>query len=228
MARYTRFILVLLLPLMIFNGSKAGDYDIKELLKKVQKFQESIKTLKVSFVQINDFEMLKKPEVLKGEIYIKKPSTALYLYQAPEKLYYLVKDGELMVYNPKKKEANVQDISRYQNKVMKYMGISTPFAELEKKFDVKFAGKEGDIVHLSFTPQKRSLAKHLAALDFWVNDKDQTIRGMELSEAEGDKVKFEFSNWEVNAKFDEDIFDIKLPKGTKIKRETINLKNPAD
>jgi outer membrane lipoprotein-sorting protein len=228
MARSLRFILVLLLPLVTFSGYRAESYNIKDLMNKVQKFQENIKTLKVSFVQVNDFEMLKKPEVLKGEIYIKKPSTALYLYQAPEKLYYLVKEGELMVYNPKKKEANVQDISRYQNKVMKYMGISTPFAELEKKFDVKFVEKDGDIVHLNFTPKKRSLAKHLASLDFWVNDKDNTIRAMEMSEAEGDKVKFEFSNWEVNSKFDENIFDIKLPKGTKIKRETVNLKNPTD
>jgi outer membrane lipoprotein-sorting protein len=228
MARPLRFILVLLLPFMIFRGSRAESYDIKELMNKMQKFQESIKTLKVSFVQTNAFQMLKKPEVLKGEVYIKKPSTALYLYEAPEKLYYLVKEGELMVYNPKKKEANVQDISRYQNKVIKYMGISTPIAELEKKFDVKFMGKEGDIVHLSFTPQKRSLAKHLASLDFWVNEKDLTMRGLELNEPEGDRVKFEFSNWEVNSKFSDDVFDIKLPKGTKIKRQTVNLKNPTD
>jgi len=228
MAKFIRAVLVLLLPLMLFGRGKVADCDIKKLLDEMQKFQENISTLKVSFVQTNDFEMLKKPEVLKGEIFIKKPSTALYLYQAPDKLYYLIKEGELMVYNPKKKEANVQDISRYQSKIIKYMGISTPFAELEKKFDVKLIDTDGDIVHLSFTPKKRSLAKHLASLDFWVNQKDHTIRGMELSEAEGDKVRFDFSNWEVNSKFDEKVFDIDLPKGTKVKRETINLKNPAD
>ncbi len=132
MVKRACIVFILLLPLLIMGKGKDEECDIKKLLDSMQKVQEKIETLKVSFVQVNDFEMLKKPEVLKGEIYIKKPSTALYLYQAPEKLYYLIKDGELMVYNPKKKEANVQDISRYQNKIMKYMGVSTPFAELER------------------------------------------------------------------------------------------------
>ncbi|HNQ78166.1 MAG TPA: outer membrane lipoprotein carrier protein LolA [Acidobacteriota bacterium] len=228
MVKRACIVFILLLPLLIMGKGKDEECDIKKLLDSMQKFQEKIETLKVSFVQVNDFEMLKKPEVLKGEIYIKKPSTALYLYQAPEKLYYLIKDGELMVYNPKKKEANVQDISRYQNKIMKYMGVSTPFAELEKKFDVKFVDKEGDIVHLSFTPQKKSMAKRLASLEFWVNEKDNTIRAMEIAEPEGDKVKFEFSNWDINAKFDQKVFDIDLPKGTKVKREKVSLKNPAE
>lgn len=228
MVKIARFILVLLAPALIFGGDKDDAYDIKELLNKVQTFQETIQTIKVSFIQTNDFEMLKKPEMMKGEIYLKKPSTALYLYKSPEKLYYLIKEGELLVYNPKKKEANVQDISRYQNKIMKYLGLSTPFKELEKKFDVKFVKKEKDVVHLAFTPKKRSISKHLANLDFWVNEKELTVKMIEISEAEGDKVKFEFSNWEINKNVDDKVFEVEIPKGAKIKRKNVNLKNPTE
>ena len=225
MARIGRFLLLAFIPVLLL-GKSTVKLEVNDFLDKIQKFQENIRTLKVTFTQTNDFKMLTKPEVLKGTIFIKKPATALYLYEHPDKLYYLVKDGELLVYNPTKKEATVQDIERYQNKIMKYMGLSTPFKELEKKFDVVMTEEGEETAHLSFTPKKHSLAKKLSNLDFWVNEKDLTVKEIEISEAEGDKVRFEFSEWQINSNFDEKVFDIDLPKGIKIKRSGINVKEP--
>lgn len=226
MAKLFRSIFLLAIPLFCLCLDKGNNSNTREFLEKIQKFQETIKTLKVSFTQTNDFQMLKTPEVLKGTIYIKKPDTMLYLYEYPEKLYYLVKNGELLVYNLKKKEAIVQDIERYQTKIMKYMGAQLPFKELEKKFESKIVEDSNKIVHLSFFPKKKSLQKKFSSLNFWVDAEALTIQRIELSETEGDKVTFEFKNWDINLELEDKIFEIKIPKGVKVKRRGLNIKEP--
>ena len=69
---------------------------LEALLDRMSATQRSVKTLKVSFTQTNDFKMLKKPVVLKGDLVLEKPSTALYRYTSPQRLSYLVKDGDLV------------------------------------------------------------------------------------------------------------------------------------
>ncbi|MCX7830783.1 MAG: outer-membrane lipoprotein carrier protein LolA [Acidobacteria bacterium] len=225
MVKFAKLFFLLITPLLclcIENGKNST----KDFLEKIQKFQEKIETVKVSFTQTNDFKMLKSPEVFKGTIYIKKPNKALYLYESPQKLYYLVKDGELLVYNPQKKEAVVQDVERYQTKIMKYMGAELPFKELEKKFDSEMSPEDDKIVHLSFFPKKKSLQKKLSSLDFWVDEEALTIQRIELSETEGDKVVFEFKNWIINPELEDKVFEVKIPKGVKIKRSGVNIKEP--
>ena len=226
MAKFFRFIFLLAIPFFCLSLENRKNSGTREFLEKVQKFQETIKTLKVSFIQTNDFKMLKTPEVLKGTIYIKKPDAMLYLYEYPEKLYYLVKKGELLVYNPKKKEAMVQDVERYQTKIMKYMGAQLPFKELEKKFDSEIVEDSNKIVHISFYPKKKSLQKKLSSLDFWVDEDALTIQKIQVSEAEGDKVIFDFKNWDINPELEDQIFDIKIPKGVKVKISGVNIKEP--
>lgn len=225
MVKICRVIFLFLIPLFCLSLD-SGKKDTREILEKIQKFQEKIQTIKVSFIQTNDFKMLKSPEVLKGTIYIKKPDKALYLYESPEKLYYLVKKGELLVYNPKKKEAYVQDVERYQTKIMKYMGAQLPFKELEKKFDFETEIENEKIVHISFYPKKKSLQKKISSLDFWVDEEALTIQKIELSETEGDRVRFEFKNWTINPELEDKIFEVKIPKGVKIKRSGVNIKEP--
>lgn len=225
MGKFGKIFFVLLFPLFCLSLENINK-ETKEFLEKIQKFQEKVETIKVSFIQSNNFKMLKKPEILKGTVYIKKPDKMLYLYEYPEKLYYLVNKGELLVYNPKKKEAVVQDVERYQTKIMKYMGAQLPFKEFEKKFDSQLVSNSDKIVHLTFLPKKKSLQKKLSSLDFWINEEDLTIQKIEISESEGDKVIFEFKNWTFNSDFDEKIFEIKIPKDVKIKRSGVNIKEP--
>lgn len=225
MDKFSKIFLLLTISILCLSFS-SEKRDTREFLEKVQKFQEKIKTIKVSFVQTNNFKMLKNPEILKGTIYIKKPDKALYLYETPEKLYYLVNKGELLVYNPKKKEAIVQDIERYQTKIMKYMGAQFPFKELDKKFDCEIFSEGNKNVRLSFIPKKKSLQKKLSLLNFWIDEETLTIQKIELSETEGDKVTFEFRDWNLNPELENEIFEIKIPKGVKIKRRGVNIKEP--
>lgn len=205
---------------------EGGKARLDALLKRMQETQRSIQTLKVSFVQTNDFKMRSKPDVLKGDLVLQKPATVLYRYTAPQKLYYLVKDGELLMFNPGKKQAFVQDISRHQAKITRYLGISTPMEELLKNFDVCWAGEADGVVTLQLDPLKRKAKKKIASMTFKVGEKDGIVHEFEVEELEGDRTRFAFSNWEINPKLGAQDFKVELPAGTKVERKMMDFREP--
>lgn len=201
---------------------------LEALLGRMSTTQRSIKTLKVSFVQTNDFKMLQKPVVLKGDLVLEKPATALYRYTSPQKLYYLVKGGDLLMYNPGKKQAFVQDISRHQAKITRYLGISEPIDELTKNFEVLWAGEADGVVTLRLEPLKRKVKKKVASMTFKVCEKDGLIREFEVEELEGDRIRFAFEGWEINPALPPETFRVELPSNVKVERKMMNFRDPFE
>lgn len=199
---------------------------LEALLARMQATQSSMKTLRVSFVQTNAFKMLSKPVELKGDLVLEKPATALYRYTAPQKLYYLVKDGDLFMYDPAKKQAFVQDISRHQAKITRYLGISEPMDELLKNFEVRWGGESEGIVTLHLDPKKSKIKKKVASMTFRVHEKDGLIKEFEVEELEGDRIRFVFSGWEINPALGPDAFRVDVPLGVKVERKMMNFREP--
>ena len=201
---------------------------LETLLTRMQSSQQEAKTLRVSFAQINEFKMLKKPQVLKGDLVLQKPATALYRYTSPRKLYFRVMDGDLLMYDPAKKQAYLQDISRHQAKIERYLGLSQPVNELRKNFNVEWKGEEDGVVTLYLTPLKHKIKRKVASMTFKVQEKDGLIREFEVEETEGDKIRFAFSNWEINPKLGDDDFAVPMPTGVKIERKMMNFREPFE
>ncbi len=150
----------------------AADPRLTELLARMDQVQKGLTTLRVNFVQTNTFRMLSQPQVLKGQLVLRKPDTALYEYTSPSKLFFLVKDGDLLVYNPAQKKVIIQDIRRHQARIIRYLGISQPLRELQESFEVKWSGQDAGVVHLILTPTKLKMRRKIAVLQFWVDPAD--------------------------------------------------------
>jgi len=202
------------------------DPRLEQLLDKMDQVQKSLQTLRVNFVQTNTFRMLSQPQVLKGQLAIKKPDTARYEYSSPSRLYFLVKDGNLLVYNPAQKKAVVQDIRRHQARIIRYLGISQPLKELQESFAVKWSGEEDGVVTLTLVPTKPKVKRKISALHFWVDQRTGYLNGFEVVEAEGDRIRFDFSQWESNPTLTEESFQVDIPPGTKIQRQMLDLQEP--
>jgi outer membrane lipoprotein-sorting protein len=188
--------------------------------------QKEIQTLKVSFAQSNQFRMLKEPQVLKGALVLKKPDTALYRYTSPSPLIFLVKDGDLLVYNPAQKRVMVQDIRRHQGRIIRYLGISQPMDELAQNFDVIWAGEENGVAFLQLVPRKLRVKRKISVLNFWVDEKTALLKSFEVVEAEGDRIRFDFSQWEINPRLGEEAFKVDIPPGVKVHRQMGDLWEP--
>jgi outer membrane lipoprotein-sorting protein len=199
---------------------------LEALLDRMNEAQKVLTTLRVSFVQTNHFRMLSKPQVLKGILTLKKPDTALYKYTSPSPLYFLVKDGSLLVYDPKDKKVVIQDIRRHQNRIIRYLGVGQPLEELRQSFDVAWKGQEGNVVHLALTPTKYRMKRKIAALHFWVDGDSATLKSFEVVETEGDSIRFDFTQWEANPTLAEDAFKVDIPPGVKVHRQLTDFEEP--
>ncbi len=199
---------------------------LEALLAKMDQIQKGLTTLRVSFVQTNTFRMLSQPQVLKGRLVLRKPDTALYEYTSPTKLFFLVKDGDLLVYNPAEKKVVVQDIRRHQARIIRYLGISQPLRELQDSFQVRWADEENGVVHLILVPTKAKMKRKIAALHFWVEEQTATMKGFEVAEAEGDSIRFDFTQWENNPTLGANAFVLDIPPGVKVHRQMLDLQEP--
>lgn len=226
--------IVLLFVLLIFcTGLTARDKDvvrfpehqaeIKALLKKVSEAQKSLKTLRVKFVQTNRLKMLFKPQILKGTLTLEKPDTVLYKYDSPSRVYFLVKDGNLLVYDPGEKKVIIQDIRRHQGKIIRYLGIARPFNELADSFDIKWVSRKKGIVYLELYPRKFRLKRKIAVMRFWITEKTAMLEAFEIVQRDGDSTRFQFHDWERNPKLTKDVFKIDIPEGTKVQRHLWGL-----
>jgi len=202
------------------------DPSLKALIDKVQAVQEKIQTLRVEFTQTNEFEMLSEPQVFEGKLVLKKPSTALYAYHKPDPLYFQVKDGWLLVYDPSKKEASYQDIRRHEGRIQRYLDISSPLKELGKNFDIALEDEKDGLAHLKLTPKKRRAKKKIQEMHFFVDRETGTIGRFEIVEASGDAIAFDFRNWEINPELSDEDFEVKIPQGVKVTREKPDLSQP--
>jgi outer membrane lipoprotein-sorting protein len=199
---------------------------LAEVIKKVREVQDAIETLKVRFIQTNQFKMLKDPQIMEGDLVLEKPSTALYKYDKPSPLFFRVKDGALLVYNPKKKEASVQDIRRHEGKINQYLDISKPLHELQKNFAISLTSEEKGVVHLTLIPIKKKIKKKIHVMNFFVESETGLIRKFEIVDHEGDAISFAFSDWEINPELTDKDFEVSLPDDVKIKREKPDLSQP--
>jgi outer membrane lipoprotein-sorting protein len=199
---------------------------LEQLLAKMDEVQKNLQTLRVNFVQTNTFRMLSQPQVLKGQLVVRKPDTALYEYTSPSKLYFLVKDGDLLVYNPAQKKVLVQDIRRHQARIIRYLGISQPLKELQESFEVRWSGEEGGVVMLTLVPTKAKVKRKIAVLHFWVDGQTGYLNGFEVVEAEGDRIRFDFSQWEANPALTDASFKVDIPAGVPVHRQMLDLQEP--
>lgn len=223
---------VLLLALGVFAKEPAPlpsgeeSQKLQALLDRMNEAQQALTTLRVSFVQTNHFRMLSKPQVLKGILCLRKPDTALYRYTSPSPLFFLVKDGSLLVYDPNEKKVVVQDIRRHQNRIIRYLGVGQPLDELKESFDVAWKGQEGNVAHLALTPTKYRMKRKVAALHFWVDTDTATLRSFEVVETEGDSIRFDFNQWEANPALPDDAFKVDIPPGVKVHRQLTDFEEP--
>jgi outer membrane lipoprotein-sorting protein len=157
---------------------------------------------------------------------LRKPDTALYEYTSPSKLFFLVKDGDLLVYNPAKKSVIIQDIRRHQARIIRYLGITQPLRELQESFEVKWSGSDAGVVHLILTPTKLKMRRKIAVLQFWVDQQTAQLKGFEVVEVEGDRIRFDFSQWESNPVLPDTAFKVEIPPGVKVHRQMLDLQEP--
>lgn len=201
-------------PLFLFSEGS-----IEELLKEMQKAQNSINTLQANFYQKKTSKLFKTPQEFKGIIYFKKPDYIRWEYTNPEKYIIFVEKEKFQIYYPSLKKVKMGKVSRLRGRIFSILFAQEPLEKLKNYFTIELRKKENEDV-LVLTPQMFKLKKYWKSWKMVINKKDYLPSSIEILEKDGDLTYVEFINLKLDLPLGEEIFKLEIPPDVIIENYT--------
>jgi outer membrane lipoprotein-sorting protein len=202
---------VIVLPLSAASR-KPSAVTLETVVKKVQEQQKNMRTLQASFRQEKEMSLLAQPEVSTGTFAFSKPNNVLWTYDSPKRVQMLIADGLMTTYYPDLKKAETIDISKFEDRIFKYMGASGAIEELERYFDFTFTDTASSPTWvLDLTPKNRAVEKRVKRIKIWIDRQTFLTTKFEYVEADGDITRYTFNNLKLNQPIEQGRFTLALP-----------------
>ena len=196
-----------------------GATTLDKVVKEVSARQKKVQTLQANFTQEKELALLAKPEVTTGTFVYSKPNNVLWKYEAPKPVTMLITGGWLTTYYPDLKKAEKLDVSKYQDRIFRYMAASGALDELGRYFDFTFTeSKKSPFYTLDLTPKSKVVAKRVKRIKLWIDTQTFLTTKFEYVEADGDLTRYEFKNVRVNEPVPPATFTLNLPANVKVEQ----------
>ncbi|GBD98409.1 outer-membrane lipoprotein carrier protein precursor [bacterium BMS3Abin07] len=181
-----------------------GNHAIERIIEK----QKSIKTISAQFTQEKHSTMLKDPLISKGSFFYKSPDKVAWIYNGQLQI---VSDGkDITVFYPQLKEAEIIPL----NKSIIRLPLNFNLAGLRQYFRIDLAEKKNRYV-VTLTPISKTSMFSKMVIILLRSGVPEIVK---MFEKTGDRSIIRFKKRKINIKLPENIFNIKLPRGTAIKR----------
>jgi outer membrane lipoprotein-sorting protein len=205
--------------LPLFAAKVADPSSLEEVVKKVQETQRKTTTLQADFRQEKTLALLAKPEVSTGTFVYSKPNNVLWSYAAPKRVQMLIANGKMTTYYPDLKKAETLDVTRFQDRIFKYMGATGAIDELSRYFDFTFTNKPSEPAYLlDLKPKTGAVAKRVKRIKLWIDKKTYLTSRIEYTEGDGDVTKYEFTNLKLNEPVAQSRFVLALPANVRVEQ----------
>ena len=219
---FAALLIVALAPISGAVAPAKAPSTLDEVLREVQKRQASVKTLQAEFKQEKTLAMLAKPQLEHGTFLYEKPDQVRWNYSEPNPVTMMISGGRMTTYYPKLGRAETLGVSRFQDRIFKYMGAANAIGELSTWFKFRFSDRKGDSTwKLQLLPKTSQVAKRVKELTIWIDRKSFLTSKIEYVEADGDVTSYEFTAIRVNEPVPAGTFVLKLPSTVKV--QTIKL-----
>lgn len=215
----TAVLCLLALASPLIAARKADPNSLEEVVRKVQEQQKKTNSLQADFRQEKELALLSKPEVTTGTFVFSKPNNVLWSYDPPKRVQMLIAKGTLTTYYPELNKAETLDVTRYQDRIFKYMGATGAIDELGRYFDFTFTDNSANPAFmLDLSPKNRAVAKRVKHIKIWIDKKTYLTTKFEYTEGDGDITRYEFTNIKVNQPIAQSRFTLNLPAGVKVEQ----------
>ena len=203
----------------LLAAPKADPNSLEAVVKKVQDQQKKTTSLQAEFRQEKELALLSKPEVSTGTFVFSKPNNVLWSYDAPKRVQMLIANGTLTTYYPELNKAEKLDVTRFQDRIFKYMGASGAIDELARYFDFTFVDNAANPAFvLDLNPKNRAVAKRVKRIKIWIDKKTYLTTKFEYTEGDGDITRYEFTNIKLNQPIAPNRFTLNLPSTVKVEQ----------
>ncbi len=147
------------------------------------------------------------------------PDKVRWDYVAPTPVVMLIAEGRLTTWYPEVTKAETLEVTRFQDRIFKYMGAGSALDELSSFFNFRFTEKkQSDSYRLDLSPKTRQIAKRVKSISITIDRETYLTNRIEYVEGDGDTTIYEFSNIRVNEPIDASRFELDLPPETRIEK----------
>jgi outer membrane lipoprotein-sorting protein len=200
-------------------ANKPAPIFLEEVVKKVQEQQKKTRTLQATFRQEKELALLAKPEVSTGTFVYSKPNNVLWNYDAPKRVTMLIANGTLTTYYPNLNKAEAVDVTRFEDRIFRYMGVSGAIDELARYFDFTFTDNAASPTYvLDLMPKSRVVARRVRRIKIWIDKQSYLTSRLEYVEGDGDTTRYEFTNVKLNQPIEQSRFTLNLPAGVRVEQ----------
>lgn len=183
------------------------------LVERMRVEQASFESLRASFEQRTQSELLVEPEHARGAFYFQAPDKVRWEYHEPTPKVILVNDGLLTLWYQDLDRAETQRVGRHSDRVLKYLGASGSLETLLEYFElrVQWPQSEDDPYRLNLTPLYDRIAKRTDRIDVAVDSSRFIPVRLRYAEPNGDVTEYVFRDVEVNVDIPGERFELDLP-----------------
>jgi len=192
---------------------------LESVLTEVQKRQKDVKSIEADFRQEKTLDLLAEPQVSEGTFAYVSPDKVRWDYKSPARVVMLIADGRLTNWYPDLKRADTLEVTRFQDRIFKYMGAGSAIDELSSYFNFRFTEKKGSNAYrLDLAPKTKQIEQRVKSITIWIDRDTYLTNRIEYVEGDGDSTIYEFSNIRVNEPVDPKRFELDLPADVRVEQ----------
>ena len=194
-------------------------------LSHIDKAAADFHTLTADIEQIKYTEVVKDTSTETGQIFVRRDQKMRIDLTRPDPKTILRTGDSLFIYTPKINRVEEYNLGKNRSIVDQYMrlGFGTKSQDLEKSYDLKFAGEE-EVDHrktilLELTPKSEEVRRQITRIQMWVDEVSSLPIQQKFFEAGGgDYFLVKYSKMMKNLKIPDNRFKPDWPKNaTRIK-----------
>lgn len=205
----------------------AGSQDLKSVLAEMNKAAATFRTAQADFEWDQYQRVVEEHDLQKGRIYFKRTKSgvdAAVNVVSPEPKQVVFKDGKLSLYQAKIDQVTEYKASSNRADVESFMslGFGASGDDLAKNFEMKMDGWETvdgvRTAKLDLVPKKEKMKASVNRVLLWMDPEKNVSLKQQFFEPSGDYRLTHYTNIKLNAKFSNDVFELKTTSKTRIVR----------
>jgi outer membrane lipoprotein-sorting protein len=186
---------------------KATDTEKNDILNRIVKASEEIKTMQGDFTQVKELSFMDEKVTSEGKLFFKQENKIRWEYTSPYR-YVFSMDGQSVRMTTGDKTSRIPvKQSKMFSAISNIMvgGVSGKGLIDSKDFETDlFVGSKD--YKLIFTPQKKEVKDLFSAIRLYVNKADYRIIAVEMVENSGDMTAITLKNVKINTAINDEIF----------------------
>jgi len=202
----------------VASGAPSGQ-TLEKVLKEVQKRQKTVTSIEADFKQEKSLDLLEGTQRSTGTFAYVSPDKVRWDYTSPTPVVMLIAEGRLTNWYPELKKAETLEVTRFQDRIFRYMGAGSGVDELSRYFNFRFTEKPGSNAYrLDLAPKTRQIEKRVKSIKIWIDRETYLTNRIEYVEGDGDSTIYEFSNIRINEPIDGSRFRLDLPPDVRVEQ----------